>query len=114
MPAYVIAEVEVTDPAGYEEYKAIVPSVLARYGGRYLARGGEVAGLEGDAPAPRIAILEFPSLAQAKAWWASAEYAPAKALRHRTAKSRLLAVAGLDSPPDRSRGDGAAEGRERR
>jgi uncharacterized protein (DUF1330 family) len=96
MPAYVIAEIEVTDPAGYEEYKAMVPAVLARYGGRYLARGGEVACLEGAAPPGRVVVLEFPSLAQAKAWWASAEYAPARAIRQRTAKSRLVAVAGLD------------------
>jgi uncharacterized protein (DUF1330 family) len=106
MPAYVIAEIEVTDPVGYEEYKALVPAVLARYGGRYLARGGEVAGLEGDAPPARVVIMEFPSLAQAKAWWACAEYTPAKAIRHRTAKSRLVAVAGLDSPLGQPRRNG--------
>ena len=95
MAAYVVAEIEITDPVGYEEYKRQVPAVIAQYGGRYLARGGETAGLEGAAP-HRVALLEFPSLAQAKAWWASPEYAPLRALRDRTAHARLVAVAGLD------------------
>jgi uncharacterized protein (DUF1330 family) len=96
MPAYVIAEVEVIDPIEYVEYRRLVLPTLASYGGRFLARGGETASLEGTAPAGRIVLLEFPDLAQAKAWWASEEYAPAKAIRLRTAKSRLIAVAGVD------------------
>jgi uncharacterized protein (DUF1330 family) len=96
MPACVIAEVEVIDPIEYAEYRRLVLPTLADYGGRFLARGGETASLEATAPAGRIVILEFPALAQAKAWWASEEYAPAKAIRHRTAKSRLIAVAGVD------------------
>jgi uncharacterized protein (DUF1330 family) len=96
MPAYIIAEVEVIDPIEYEEYRRLVSTTIAGYGGRYLVRGGETVSLEGAAPAGRMVIAEFPTLDQAKAWWASAEYAPAKAIRHRTAKSRLIAVAGVD------------------
>jgi len=96
MAAYVMVEVEVTDATGYEEYKKLAQHTVALYGGRYLARGGEVATLEGPPPLARVVVLEFPSLSQAKAWWASPEYAPAKALRQRTARSRLVAVAGVD------------------
>ncbi len=96
MAAYVVVEVEVTDAARYEEYKRLAQQTVALYGGRYLVRGGEVATLEGPPPAARVVILEFPSMSQVKAWWASPEYAPAKALRHQTATSRLIAVAGVD------------------
>jgi uncharacterized protein (DUF1330 family) len=96
MPAYVIAEVDVADAAGYEEYKAQVPATIAQYGGRYLARGGATLALEGDAPAGRVALLEFPSLEQAHAWWASQEYTPLRAIRQRTARARLIAVTGID------------------
>jgi uncharacterized protein (DUF1330 family) len=95
MAAYVIAEIEVTDVAGYEEYRKQVPPVIARYGGRYIARGGETVSLEG-APPHRTVILEFPTLADAKAWWECAEYQALKAIRDRTARSRLVAVTGID------------------
>ena len=69
MAAYVIANVEVTDPAAYEEYRAKVPGTIAAYGGRYLARAGATEVLEGDWTPHRLVILEFPSLAQLKAWY---------------------------------------------
>ncbi len=96
MAAYVVVEIEVKDAAGYEEYKRLAQHTVALYGGRYLVRGGEVLPLEGPPPAPRVVVLEFPSLSQVKAWWGSPEYAPAKALRQQTATSRLIAVAGVD------------------
>lgn len=96
MSAYVVAEVEVQDPAVYEEYKALAATSIARYGGRYLARGGEVAALESE-PAPRrIAILEFPTLERARQWFASPEYTQARSLRLRSAVARLYAVAGVE------------------
>jgi uncharacterized protein (DUF1330 family) len=95
MAAYVVVEVEVQDKDRYETYKRMVPSSLAAYGGRFIARGGEVETLEGEWSPTRLVILEFPSVAQAKAWWSSEEYAEAKALRQATAQSRMIVVAGL-------------------
>jgi uncharacterized protein (DUF1330 family) len=95
MAAYVVVEVEVLDPERYETYKQLAPPSIAQYGGRYVARGGEVATLEGTWSPKRLVILEFPSVEQAKAWWSSAEYAEAKALRQATARTQMIVVAGL-------------------
>jgi uncharacterized protein (DUF1330 family) len=95
MPAYIIANIEVTDPAGYEEYKKLVGSTIAAYGGRYLTRGGATEVLEGDWVPKRVVILEFPSMAQIKAWYASPEYQPALKIRQRTARGSLVATEGL-------------------
>jgi len=95
MTAYVIADVEVTDPAGYEEYRKGVPATIAAYGGRYLARGGEVQVLEGDWVPRRAVILEFPSLERAKAWYASPEYRPLCEIRKRASNSRLVIIEGV-------------------
>ncbi len=94
MSAYVIVDVEVTDPAGYEEYKKLAPPAVALYGGKYLARGGKNESLEGDWQTNRLVILEFPSMEQAKAWLNSPEYAPARAMRHQYAKSKMIVVEG--------------------
>jgi uncharacterized protein (DUF1330 family) len=95
MPAYVIAEVEIQDAAAYEEYRKQVPGTIAAYGGKYLARGGKVEVVEGNRAPARMVILEFPTLAQAKAWYDSPEYRPVRAIRHRTAKSHALIIEGL-------------------
>lgn len=95
MAAYVIADVAIEDPVEYEEYKKMVPATLAAYGGRFLARGGEVAVLEGAWRPNRLVILEFESVERAKAWWASEEYRAAKALRQRTSTGSLVVVAGV-------------------
>jgi len=95
MSAYVVVEVEVQDPARYESYKRMVPPSLAAYGGRFVVRGGELETLEGGWSPKRLVILEFPSVERAKAWWGSQEYAEAKALRHATAQSRMVVVAGV-------------------
>ncbi|MFL6208263.1 MAG: DUF1330 domain-containing protein [Pyrinomonadaceae bacterium] len=95
MSAYVIVELEVLDTERYETYKQLAPSAIAAYEGRYLVRGGEVETLEGDWSPKRIVILEFPSVAQAKAWWASTEYERAKALRQACAQTKMIVVAGL-------------------
>ncbi len=62
MPAYVFANIEVTDPVLYEEYRKGVPATIAQYGGRYVARGGAAEGLEGGYAPQRVVILEFPSV----------------------------------------------------
>jgi uncharacterized protein (DUF1330 family) len=97
MAAYVVAEVEVTDPAAYEDYRKRVPATLAQYGGKFLVRGGKTETKEGGWDPKRLVILEFASLEQARKWYHSPEYAPALALRLKAARSKLLLVEG--APP---------------
>lgn len=94
MPAYVIVDIEVTNPVGYEEYKKIAPATIKLYGGEYLARGGLNETLEGDWHANRLVILQFENVERAKAWLNSPEYAPARALRHKYARSKMIVVEG--------------------
>ena len=95
MAAYVIAEVDVRDKERYEDYKRMVPPTLEQYGGRLIVRGGATETLEGDWSPGRVVIVEFPSAEQARAWWGSDEYAPAKELRQATADSKLILVEGV-------------------
>lgn len=95
MSAYVIVDIEVTDPEGYKEYVKIAPATVGLYGGRYLARGGQTETLEGEWIPKRLVILEFPDAAKAKAWLNSPEYAPARALRHKYAKSNMVVIEGV-------------------
>jgi uncharacterized protein (DUF1330 family) len=95
MPAYVIADVEVHDSAGYEAYRQQVPAIITQYGGRYIARGGATEVLEGSWSPKRCVLIEFPSMAQLKAWWDSPEYRPLRAIRERTARSNVVATQGL-------------------
>ena len=94
MPAYVINDMEITDPQRFEEYKRLSPPTVAAYGGRFLARGGEVTALEGGWQPRRLVMLEFPSVDQAQAWLNSPEYAPARRLRQRSANSRMVVIEG--------------------
>ncbi len=94
MTAYIIAEIEVTDPAAYEEYRARVPAVIAAHGGRYMVRGGETETIEGAAAAGRVVVLEFPDMAAAKRFVSSPDYAPLAAIRKKASKSRLILVDG--------------------
>jgi uncharacterized protein (DUF1330 family) len=95
MPAYLIAEIDVTDPAGFEEYRQLVPATIQQYGGRFLVRGGAVEALEGDWQPKRVVVTEFPSLEQARRWYNSEEYREAKALRFKTARSKVILVEGV-------------------
>jgi uncharacterized protein (DUF1330 family) len=95
MSAYVFAEIEIVDAETYEDYKPRVPATVAEYGGRYLVRGGSVQVLEGDWHPQRLALLEFPSVEQALAWWNSASYGPVKAIRQRSTRTKLIVVEGL-------------------
>ena len=94
MLAYVINDMEITDPVMFEEYKKLSPATVALYGGRFLARGGRIEALEGSWSPKRVVILEFPSMAQAQAWSDSPEYAPAKRLRQLSAKSNMVVIEG--------------------
>jgi uncharacterized protein (DUF1330 family) len=94
MAAYVVVQVEVTDWDRFREYLKETPIVSARYGGKYIARGGETVVLEGDDPAGRVVIIEFPSLERAKEWYHSEEYGEIRKLREGAAKGLLIAVEG--------------------
>jgi uncharacterized protein (DUF1330 family) len=93
--AYVIVQVDVKDPVRYDDYKRMVPPSIEKYGGRFLVRGGKTHTMEGSWAPRRFVIVEFPSVEQAKAWWASPEYAEAKALRQATSESQLIIAEGL-------------------
>jgi uncharacterized protein (DUF1330 family) len=94
MAAYVIGEIEVTDPVVYEEYRKQVPAVVARYGGRFIVRGGRVEPLEGGWSPKRFVALEFPSMEQALKWYRSEEYAPLIRLRQKASRGKLIVVEG--------------------
>jgi uncharacterized protein (DUF1330 family) len=91
---YVIAEITVTDAEAYKQYAAAVAPVVAKFGGKYIVRGGQTVAVEGDAPAGRIVVIEFVSLAAAQSFEDSAEYKAVAALRHKAARSRLFLVEG--------------------
>jgi uncharacterized protein (DUF1330 family) len=86
MPGYVIAMLDVFDPAAYERYKAAAPPTIAAAGGRYLARGGETV-LEGNHDGRRVVILEFPSVEAAATWHKGSAYAEAKKIRAACARN---------------------------
>jgi uncharacterized protein (DUF1330 family) len=96
MPAYVIVETNVTDSERYEQYKAAAAAAIAAGGGRYLARGGELAVLEGDWQPSRLVVLEFEDLAAVKRWYDSGGYQEAKRLREGAAQLRMVAVQGIE------------------
>ena len=98
MAGYIIAEVQVTDPERYEEYRRQVEGTIAAYGGKYLVRGGQAEALEGAAPRGRLVVLEFESYERAKAWYDSSEYAGPKQIRHDTSVGRLDLVDGYTMP----------------
>ena len=95
MPAYVVTEIEVHDPARYEGYKKMSSTAVEAFGGRFVIRGGKVETLEGTWAPKRFVVVEFPSVEQAKAWWNSEIYAPAKKLRNETASSQMIVVEGV-------------------
>lgn len=95
MPAYLIVDMEVTDPEQFEEYRKLAPAAVQKYGAKYLARGGRFEVLEGDWTPSRVTVLEFESLEQAKEWWDSPEYRKAREARRNAAKVSMIAVEGM-------------------
>jgi uncharacterized protein (DUF1330 family) len=91
---FIIAEIEVTDPAGYEEYRRAAARTLEAFGGTYLVRGGAAELLEGQGEPKRLVVLRFDSADRARAWWESREYAAAREIRRRTAAARMILVEG--------------------
>jgi len=94
MAAYVIVQVEVTDGDKFKKYLKETPRVIAQYGGRYIARGGETVIFEGEDQTKRVVLIEFPSLQKAKEWYHSEEYQQIKTLRKGAATGSLIAVDG--------------------
>ena len=95
MPAYVIVQVKVNEPVEYEVYKSLTPASIDAYGGRFIVRGAAAETLEGSWAPGRLVVVEFPDKATAQAWWDSEEYAPAKAIRQRTAETEMILVDGF-------------------
>lgn len=95
MTAYVVVDIDVHNPSGYEEYKKLAPAAVELYGGKYIARGGQTETLEGDWSPSRLVILQFENSEQAKKWLNSEEYREARAMRHKTAHSRMVVIEGV-------------------
>jgi uncharacterized protein (DUF1330 family) len=95
MAAYIIVDVEITDPVAYAAYIRVVPKTLAHYGGTFLVRGGKAVTLEGSWNPKRVVVLEFPTFEQARAWWASEEYEAPKALRQSASVTDMILVEGV-------------------
>jgi uncharacterized protein (DUF1330 family) len=93
-PAYIIAEVDVTDPAAFQKYAEKVPETLVPYNGHYLARGGKIQAVEGEAP-KRVVVIAFDSAEKARAWEYSPAYEAIKPMRHSSANSRIFIVEGI-------------------
>jgi len=94
MAAYLIANIEVKDPAKFEEYRQKVVPVIQKFGGRYLVRGGDVRRLEGNLPLKRLVVLEFPTIEAAQQFYDSAKYEPILKLRLSSTQSDLVLVQG--------------------
>ena len=96
MAGYVIAIIDVTNAEDYPEYARQVPATIAKYGGRYLVRGGKMELREGEWPGSRTVILEFPSLERAREWYDSPEYRPLRPIRQANSRGRIAFFEGLE------------------
>ena len=95
MSAYIIVEIDVQDPVGYQDYKKLAgPTVEAR-GGKYIVRGGKTEVLEGNWQPKRIVVLEFSSMDAAREWLNCEEYREPRKMRHRTARTNMILVEGV-------------------
>ena len=95
MPAYIVVEIEILDPVGYEEYKKLAGATVEKYGGKYIVRGGKTEVLEGDWQPKRVVVLEFESAQRAKEWLNCEEYREPRKMRHRTARTNMILVEGM-------------------
>jgi uncharacterized protein (DUF1330 family) len=95
MAAYLIAHLTVTDPEAFQDYQRVVPAVVQRFGGRYLMRGGAVETLEGQWRVPRLVVIEFPSLDQAKDFYRSADYQKILPIRLAAAQGEVVLAEGI-------------------
>lgn len=94
MPAYVVAEIEITDPAEYDKYRPLAAASIARHGGRFAVRGGKISLLEGSPEPERVVLIEFPDAAAARRWYDSADYQEALKIRQAASRGRVFIVEG--------------------
>ncbi len=94
MPAYIIAEIQVTDPTAYDQYRPLAAASIARFGGRFAVRGGKVDLLEGEPEPERIVVIEFPDAETARRWYRSEEYQKALKIRQSASRGRVFLVEG--------------------
>ena len=95
MPAYLVANIEITDPIGFEAYREGVPAVIARFGGRYLVRGNPLTIVEGKPFFTRLTVVEFASMEALRTFYDSPEYAPLLAIRTASSTSNVVFVPGV-------------------
>jgi len=95
MAAYLIVDVTVKDPAGYEQYRTGVPALIRKHGGEYLVRGGAMQVIEGTWKPNRVVVLRFPDRKSAEAFMTDPDYIPLKEIRHRVASTDLVLVEGV-------------------
>ncbi len=94
MSGYIFAMIDVNDMTQYQEYMKLTPAIVEAFGGRFLTRGGQVSVLEGEKPASRMVLIEFPSYEAAVAMYNSAEYTAARQVREGAAVATFLALEG--------------------
>jgi uncharacterized protein (DUF1330 family) len=94
MPAYIIADIQVTDPAAYDGYRPLAAASIAQFGGRFVVRGGNVDLLEGEPQPERIVVIEFPDADTARRWYRSEEYQKALKIRQAASRGRVFLVEG--------------------
>lgn len=95
MAAYVLAQIDVHDAAGFERYREKVAPLVGKFGGRYIVRGGEVTPLEGELSAPRLVIIEFADRAAAERWYNSTEYQEILPFRTKSSNGTAVIVEGV-------------------
>ena len=100
MPAYVISMMSISDPDTYRKYTDRTPPIVSRYGGKFLARGGDVMTIEGEPYNDRVVLLEFPTRQSVLDWMADPEYQDAVVHRHASSKARILLIDGSANTAD--------------
>ena len=96
MSAFIIIRVQVEDPSKLKSYQDVAPSIIEKYNGKLIVRGGEVVSLEGPDEKRRVVIIEFLSLDEAKSFYYSDEYEKAIKLRSAVAEFEMIAVDGIN------------------
>ena len=93
---YVIAHVNITDPDRYPDYASQTPGTVAAFDGRFVVRGGTIHAKEGEPPAPRMVVIEFPDVDRAKAWYDSEAYQAIVGIRQAASEGCVYIVEGAD------------------
>ena len=99
MPAYIVAQISITDAKQYAEYTRLTPAAIEKYGGHFIVRGGRSTVLEGPADTRRIVVIEFTTFEQAESFYHSKEYQQARKLRENAAAASFLLVEGWTDRP---------------